>query len=680
VENRIESASEYSVEESALTITTETDEVLITDEFLTGNSLEEPVPLFYKHQIPESHFDPDSGHKIVSMRLLDDSLEEVSVADYSLDSSTGTLFNNFEHEFDAGDNSYSLYYLQYTVKESSAVVKNYTVLLDNEPVYALAEASDLNEWGALINDGRKVFLREELFDGTYQFTFPSIADYAFREVLTNRIKVLPPVLGSRSDPWYIRVSNGLFYSTVDGITYKYYVPEITGQTFNPYYPYRKATKEPAAIVNKNLIKLGYDKIYEDGSTLHLDVFIYDADDYLKYAFTTDSSLHGTAAGNGRTEVVLYSNLEAGGDYGIRSVDHLYGFVDIRGMDLSSSCTAKATYYYEYSDLPINSVNFNFTQNQDIIHYDIVLFLIPDTLVSSSTQTVYLLKVDENGQVVYSDWTSFDNTERSLDGKPLFYREPPSWWTVLHGSDYSNFEETYTVNGNGYYLTLAEIHPVLAYKLDGIEDSDIRQQGGGLRGDSSLVNTEEAQSCWDVMKWDGRHYPGAGSFLVEVPSSVLSGAGGSFYSDEVREVINKHIGYGLYPVIRGYGVDPRITSVEPGDGSITVVWSHGNSDAYYKIYIAKTLQGPFTAVNDSSPVQENSTENSYTITGLENDMIYYIFVVGGFISGSTWTESSEQIIGPGNLTAKTGSTLEYVKCKPGIPRGSNFLSQRFTVIS
>ena len=71
--------------------------------------------------------------------------------------------------------------------------------------------------------------------------------------------------------------------------------------------------------------------------------------------------------------------------------------------------------------------------------------------------------------------------------------------------------------------------------------DTRTRGGGIREEYEA----EEKVLWDIATWDGEPYPINGVVVIELPRSVLN----TFTKKEVLEKINKHIGFGVFPVIR-----------------------------------------------------------------------------------------------------------------------------------
>jgi hypothetical protein len=60
-------------------------------------------------------------------------------------------------------------------------------------------------------------------------------------------------------------------------------------------------------------------------------------------------------------------------------------------------------------------------------------------------------------------------------------------------------------------------------------------------------------------------------MVEVPVDILEGAGGTFKTNEVSNIINRHTAAGVYAVKRAYGIEVTITGVIPLIDGINIGW-------------------------------------------------------------------------------------------------------------
>jgi len=372
------------------------------------------------------------------------------------------------------------------------------------------------------------------------------------------------------DPWYVRVTNGRFFASISGSVYKYYIAEFLSQTFNPEPPIKYAEEESAAILSNTLIKLDHDNIYEDDDeSLYLSIEITDANGAGKAAYTTDTSLVGTIAGNGQP----YVKWDRDDKVGIRSIDHRTGFLDIDGLDLNSNWEVTASYYYEEVHYEFTFMDFNPISNKEALTTRTSIFVDAETTLVSKTKTLYYLKTDQSGKVIESNWDDFDNDSQtySPDGQELFYELKPSW---MASGDHHLFVNEFSVEQSGTFLILADMTTAEAQDASEMVTIDTRVRGGGIaesRLDDALSLQDEVRWYWDQARWDGTPYPGNASYLVEIPLSVLDGAGGTFQADEVREVIERHTAFGVYPVARAYGIQVVVSGVEVTSSGVWLEW-------------------------------------------------------------------------------------------------------------
>lgn len=79
--------------------------------------------------------------------------------------------------------------------------------------------------------------------------------------------------------------------------------------------------------------------------------------------------------------------------------------------------------------------------------------------------------------------------------------------------------------------------------------DARTRGGGLDEDVPLEVAqsidEAAEYYWDYGRWDGKPYPSNSVVVVTLPKNLLD----NFSEDEIREVVEQHMAFGSYPIIR-----------------------------------------------------------------------------------------------------------------------------------
>ena len=105
--------------------------------------------------------------------------------------------------------------------------------------------------------------------------------------------------------------------------------------------------------------------------------------------------------------------------------------------------------------------------------------------------------------------------------------------------------------------------------------DSRRRGGGIidfEVDEALQDNPEIQWHWDIGNWDGIPYPGNASYAVEVPVDILEATpSGIFTQQEVKDIVDRHTAFGVYPVVKGYGIDVTISGITPGAENIVIEW-------------------------------------------------------------------------------------------------------------
>ena len=570
----------------AKTFTIDTENFVVTDVFTTSISTLSPVPLFYKHildisklpRVSEEDLSLASGIRLISVTLLDQFLQPIKVSEKFLDESQGIVYNNLLSEFKSSSD-YTVYYVKYTINNNGEI-RNYLDLLDNVPTYRLATFEDLDETLAIIQDGRKVYLLEETTTG-FTVTLPVVGTYSFKPLSTARINILKPVGTSALDSWFVRVRNGKFFTNIDGTLYKYSIAEFLNQAFDPEPPIKISQLEESTILTTNLIKLDRENIHEDSEAgLFINININDSNNNGLFALTTDPDNIGEVSSNGE----IYIGWDLVNRAGIRSIDHRTGVIDLEGIKLKDNYKIISTYYFQEENFEFTKFNFNPISNSDALSHQISLFIDPDTASTEKDQTLYFLKINKAGQVIESDWPDFNNSISLYDpngddiGVPLYYESIPSFITPT--GDEKVFVDDFTVETSGVvgvpnFLILGDITVAEALSSENINTFDSRRRGGGVIDEQISAATElnpEVKWFWDIGSWDGTPYPGNASYMAEVPVGVLKNTvDGIFTQQQVRDIINRHTAYGVYPVSRAYGVEVLVSGIIPGESSLTLQW-------------------------------------------------------------------------------------------------------------
>jgi len=574
------------------TFTIDTENFVVTDEFTDETKTIVEIPLFYKHILSEDNLarelngDLVSTISIISIDVLDSQLSPVQTPELKIDLTKGIIYNNLLSEYkSSGD--YTHYYVKYIVNDNGTV-KTYVDLLDNITTYSLATFDDLTATLQIITDGRKVYLIEEIASG-YEVTLPVTGTYAFKATSSSRIEIIRPVIDDTEDPWYVRVTNGKFFTQLSGTLYKYHISEFLNQSFTPEPPIKQTTGTSATILSENLIKLDHDTILEnDLFELYVNLLIDDKNGLARAAYTTNSTLAGTLGGNGATWEKWTNSDRAG----IRSIDHRIGLVEIEGIELKAGDTVTATYSFEETNYELTLVDFNPISNNEALTTRTALYIDPDESGTSKTQTLFYLKTNEAGKVIESNWDQFNNETQTYAGDSLdvYYEHIPSFLQTTTPGDPNYidpnthlFIDEFSVEGSmgGTFLVLGDITVSEAIGTQDVITIDSRVRGGGI-AESELETAwdeePEVAWCWDVGCWDGLPFPGNACYLVEVPLTIMDGAGGIFRSNDIRDIVLRHTAEGVYPVIKSYGVDIDYTEVMGGQ-SIRLQWQGYNAQPY-----------------------------------------------------------------------------------------------------
>jgi hypothetical protein len=642
--NRVTQA-DYIVQDDISSFVIETNNFLLTDVFTSGN-----IPIYYRHVVDEENLprvgDSDltiaSGYTLVEVELLDAFMQPVEKVPTSLDNTKGILYNNLLSSFSTV-NDYTVYYVRYVIRQGSST-STFVELLDNENTYHLATFDDLDE-SMKIKEGRKAYLIEEVAEG-FQVTLPETGTYAWQPAESALIRIEAPAQKTSEDPWYARVSNGHFFSNIGGTIYEYHIAEFLSQSFTPEPPIKEVEEEESTVLSRSLIKLDRENIYESTDLgIYISLHISDKNDIAVSALTTDPTLDGTIATNGKP----YQRWDAVDQVGIRSVDRRTGIVDVDGLKLKTTYSVSSWYHFSEEKYEYTTVDLNPLDDSDILKLRTSIFVDPDIESTDKEQTLYYLKTDQVGRVIESNWSDFDNTSRTYSGSPLFYELKPDWVPI---SGYHVFIDEFTTESSGVFLVLGDMTVASASDPDSLTELDARRRGGGIIDtlfDEALALNPEVQWYWDHGRWDGIPYPGTACYLVEIPVEVLDGAGGTFFTNEIRDVVEEHTGFGIYPVAHGYGVDVTISGLQLSELA-TVTWMGYNHQSIdysvgYNLYHSTSADGPWTLANDS-PIAHNDFGHSYSISGLNNGTTYYLRIVGGIIDGDDFTALVTQHIGPG----------------------------------
>lgn len=669
---------------TAKTVLLRTDKFLITNQFTTATPTQPEVPLFYVHTLENynSNLTDFANRTLLSIEFTDRNFNSRSVTEYVLDSTTGKIYNNLENSYNANTGDVIVTFVKYSVKivdGATTTVEIYHEIVNNKPIYELADFDDLDAYGN-IKTGHNVYLIDELITGEqFEITLPEIDRYAYKENATVRLKIVPPVALDATVPWYVRIQNGQFIASLRKtatafVNHKYQIAEFLGQAYFPFPPYKLQPEQRATWITGNIVKVPKKIANLAYLALYTEVLVYSADKTLKYAYTTNSSLVGSNAAGGST--ITYTA-------GILSVDELNGFLHLSDTILSTDLIY-VSYYAEEDEYEFTSINFNPVLNRDILRQRAVFYIAPQTVYTGDLDlTLQYLLVDELGRINFSSQAASGaidagtqkliSEDFSSDGYPrhIFYYDIESSTSGLESrasginSEYINefsFIDKYTTESvfitspilpsgfalnnfidNPRFLVLGDVS---VGESDGPQTSatfDVRKQGGGIKEQyRSQALEDQPEVLWYTDLDTFKQYPACEAFLAEYPQTLLTDHGGDFTEEEVREIIERHMAFGGYPVMKEYGINPAVITITPSVDNIWVAWPTYGPGVSYNVYRSIDLDVGYTKQN-SSLLVDVSSGNSFTVSGLDALTKYYIKI------GAVDTDGDESLGNPVSAT-------------------------------
>ena len=625
---------------TAKTYTISNKKFKITDVFTTATVSQEATPLFYKHTL--LNFDStNSVLSISSIEILDKDKNLVYFSEKKYDLDNGYIYSNIENCYDSVKDILDVKYIRYTVFNSTTEVAiSYIEIINNQPVYHLASFEDLDETTGLLDSDSKAYLIDEFASNSYEITLPVIQAYSIQEDLDSRIRLISAPLSDTDNPWYLSVSNDSFFTTLNTSTtttniYKYDIPEFLNQTFNPYYPYKLRQLEGSIRLNNHLLKTIKKKIQlDENNLLHIQIVLRNTDLSPRKVFNTDPSKIGTLF---EDKITITDS--------IRSVDQLNGFIDVDEI-INEDDVIEVTYYYEETEFEIIDVDFNPVSNLGILGTRVVFYIVPNT-AGTRTETIFYLIVDELGRIVSTSKTDNSSLITDIATNDFYYDAiSPSIADLSFLDKYTvqaRYGFEYANAANPKYLVLGDVftnensHPRQTAVFD------IRKDGGGIKEskvDELIEDFPQIQYSFNVGSWDGIPYPGNSIFYIELPATLQEEYNGKFNDISLRDIIERHVAFGIYPLIDTYPEANPIVTLIPFTTSIKVEWRSFGPDKTYNLYYNTTEIGSYTKVN-TTVIIDSSIGNTYTISGLSSGVQYWVYVV---YVDSTGLEISSNIVG------------------------------------
>lgn len=692
-----ENSPNFLVEEQTFngtTFSTFFKNFLLTDVFTPATTTREATPLYFRHildaevdensvTILDQNFNPIDGNLYVVEKPLDFNdddglIMDGSDVDHPLTYQGVFVYNNLENTFNAETGEFIVYYVGYADTNGDTV----HVLLNNTNVFNEAQFDDIFQLTSQLKPWVKAYEIDEN-NGVFDITTPTTNLFSLKSLDTARIFVTEPIDKDANLPWFVRITNGSF-KFINGVeTYVYSLPEFLTQNFNPVFPFKFIISEEAVRVNEHLLKLSRNNINVDPlNSFELDIEIFDADDNILLAITTDVGKDGdTYINNLGDDTTIKWQADQ-----IQSIDKKFGFIYMVPV-LKDTYQIRVTYYFEEKFYEFTQVNFNPTQNNEVLNGRVILYLVPTNATNNDnlghSSALHYLKVAPDGLITFTSQDGTGGNENLKTGDTymieaadrrsstpgglahifwvnrnpqhmgMYYDAVPNaaagagQSTVANGAGISHtfqvfpipgpapetFVENFTVKAaagqpglDKRYLVLAEIFVNEHTFPDLTTLLDTRVKGGGIKQNriqDALVKNPEVQWYNDIGTFNGRPFPGTSVIIVKIPYTILEEFGGLLTKKQVKQIVRRHMSLGSEPIIRYYGAKPEFTSIIGGNSdSLTVAWPSEGSSYGYNIYYSQNKEGPFIKANTSLLI-DNPAGNSLTITGLTDEIAYYI---------------------------------------------------------
>ena len=468
-------------------------DVLISDKtYLNKEGIAKP--LFYKHK-----------RKIQEANIYYVSLGDTVDVEYGYKIQGNYLYTNYINSYNKKTGDYKIYYVSGIDTDGNS----FNELLNVEPCFKRASWEDIDiDTGLLEGDVYTVSQSGNHF--IYEVN--KDADTCSKDKLyvkgldTNIIQLLGPEAFSIKNVWTPRITNGYCF---DNLIYK--IPEYERQAFNPIYGLIRLDYKDCFRVSSSLIKLPVNKIKIDpNENIEMNVFIYNEEQNIIKALTTDARLIGTRFS---TSDILFEE-------GILSWDEHNGIVELStAIDITH--IVEASFYYNTDTYIYNYVNLNPFQNEKIIHNKYYFYLKPFTGKPLSRHVHHFL-LDEEDRILESSEFPMSEDD-SLIGKYL-----------------SNFKVDYVIGQN--YMELGEItYDDISY-VDEILHFDVSKKH--LLKESNyedIINRQFKilQSEYGYGE-EGQVYQNNDILYIEAPASLLSKNGGTYSEAQLDRLFRRKL--------------------------------------------------------------------------------------------------------------------------------------------
>jgi hypothetical protein len=373
--NLLDDNSHYIIENNP-NFSSNYENILISDKYTVDQNAN-ILPLWYKHK----------SSKITKVTEIEEFRSYYETKEYYSGYliENGVLYTNYKNIYDYENDSYRFYIVTGT-DNNGAIYKE---LLNRIPVFNEASWEDIYYNEEDINDLKNGSFKNDVYtvqevknrwnfniffvDGfTARTCNNGLNGFFWKPEVDKFIKLKQPSAIYSYDPWNIRIQSSSVYQGLNGINYKYSIPEYLKQPYNPIFPCIKQNEKNCTKVTANVIKVPSNKIkYDPNQNINLDIILFDYNENPIQIFTTDSTKANTVY------TVDSNNVAIEYQYGdIKSIDEDNGFIETNIQSLINADIVKCTYYEAADEFVYLNVDLNPVNNKLLNDHKIVFYLKP----------------------------------------------------------------------------------------------------------------------------------------------------------------------------------------------------------------------------------------------------------------------------------------------------------------
>jgi hypothetical protein len=595
--------------------------IALTTETIVGPS-GKIKPLFFKHKLPdntvEAHIEVSTGGNRTDVET-----------GYKIDVDNDVIFTNFQNYFNPDTGAFRLHFVV-----SSDMDGNATHALLN-PIPAAKEAT----WEDIVLTGPDAgtltteyptYSREKNASG-YTFYFNMPGTWYVKPLRTSMINTLRPPARDPDTAWNIGFTDGDITAIVNGDLHRYYVPEYDLQPFAPSKPYVYAPYRRMLYVNRNtLVSTRPYTAIDRLAGRHITIYVYDENDILKTAYTTDGTLEGKRAfkieelpSSEESVIANAENVFYESDK-IISVDNQNGFV-LLNIELEPTDTYYASYFYESHDLEYTGLDFNPIQNKDVLDHMYVFYMHPDA--NSNDRAIHYIKVDRAGIIVETS----QNLGRNHPNLKALNSDGTANPFSIIGKKYNSAVDTGTFlydycvpyyNDYHYYI-LAEI---VVLDVAEEEDSliiDVRRPGAVISEDyfedAIRANPKVLQSHLGYGE-KGQEVPENSVIVINAPVTLLEDYGGVLTRGKAEKMLKAYTNQAVHSVIDWVYEKPQLTGQSDAENEVTLSMTWEGPNLTYNLYRRENQLDEWAFIHKIENPPEGTVE--YIDSELESNKIYY----------------------------------------------------------